>query len=100
MSRSIGGRSGELVEGDVAAGWGSGFEQGFDAANGFGRQQDVAANVADLGGNVVDHNHLTLVFDRMDDCPNFIGAGASLNGTFHGWLFLSRGVIHLGGRGS
>jgi hypothetical protein len=36
MSRSIGGRSGELIERHVTAGWGSGFEQGFDAAHGFG----------------------------------------------------------------
>jgi len=71
-----------------------------DATHGFGCEQDIAASAADLGGNVVDHHHLTPVFDRMDDCPSFIGTGASLNGTFHGWLFLSRGVTHFGGRGS
>jgi len=51
--------SGEVIERHVAAGWGSGFEQGFDAAHGFGCEQDVAANIADLCGNVVDHHHLT-----------------------------------------
>ncbi len=94
----IGGDSGELVERHVAAGWRSGFEQTFDAAHGFRREQNVATNIADLCGNVVDHDHLTPVFDGVDDCPGFIDAGASGNGAFHGWLFLSRGVNHFGGR--
>jgi len=80
----VGGGSGELAAMHVAAGWGSGFEQGFDAAHGFGREQDIAANVADLCGNVVDHHHLTLVFDGVDDRPGLIGSGSSRNGAFHG----------------
>jgi hypothetical protein len=41
--------SGEVEKCDVAAGWGSDFEQGFDAAHAFACRQDIAANVADLG---------------------------------------------------
>ena len=92
--------SGELIKRHVAAGWGSGFEQGFDAAHGFGREQNIAANVADLCGNVVDHHYLTPVFDGVDDRLGLIHAGASRNGAFHGWLLLSRGVNHFGNRGS
>ena len=69
--------SGEFVEGHVAAGWGSCFKQGFDAAHGFGCEEHVAANVADLGGNMVDHHHLAPVFDGVDDRPRLIDAGAS-----------------------
>ena len=76
----VGGGSGELVETHVAAGWGSGFEQGFDAAHGFGCEQDVTAKVADLCGNVVDHHHLAPVFDGVDDRPGLIGSGTSRNG--------------------
>jgi hypothetical protein len=63
----VGGDSGELIERHVAAGWRSGFEQGFDAAHGFGWEQEVAATVANLCGNVVDHHHLTPVFDGVED---------------------------------
>jgi hypothetical protein len=51
----------------------------FNVAHGFGCEQDTAANVADLCGNVVDHHHLTLVFDGVHDCPGLIGSGASRN---------------------
>src|SRR5208337_2394929 len=63
----VGKSSCELIERQVAAGWGRGFEQGFDAAHGFGGEQDIAANEAHLGGNVVDYHHLNLVFDGVDD---------------------------------
>jgi hypothetical protein len=33
---------------------------------------------------VVDHHHLTLVFDGVDDRPGLIGSGSSRNGAFHG----------------
>jgi hypothetical protein len=88
------------MERDTSAGWGSGFEQGFDAAHGLRREQDIAANVAEFCGNMVDHDYLTPLFDGVDDGPGLIDAGASRNGAFHGWLLLSRGVNHFGGRGS
>ena len=65
-----------------------------------GRKQDVTANIADLGRNVVDDDHLTLLLDCMDDRPRFVFARASLNRALHGWLLLSRGVIHFGDLGS
>jgi hypothetical protein len=81
-------------------GWvGSGFEQIFDAAHGFGFEQDIVANVADLGGNVAEHHHLTPVFDSIHDGPGLIGSGASRNSAFHGWLLLFRGAKHFGDRG-
>ena len=75
-----GGGSCELIERHVAAGWGSGFKQGIDAAHGFGYEQAIAANVADLCGNVVDHDYLTPLFDGVDDRPGLIDAGASRSG--------------------
>lgn len=93
-------QSGELVQRDGAKGWGSGSEKGFNPAYGFGRQQNVPANVAYLGGNVIDHDDLAAVFHGMDDRSRFIRAWASCNRAFQGWLLLSRGVRHFGGRGS
>ena len=77
-------RSGELVVRDAAEGWRSGGEQGFNPGHGFGSTQNVATNVADLGGNVIDHDQLAPPPDGVDDCPCFIRAGASHNRTFQG----------------
>jgi hypothetical protein len=72
-------RSGELVERDGAKGRGSGGEKGLNPAYGFGRQQNVPANVAYVGGNVIDHDDLAPVFHGMDDRSRFIRAWASCN---------------------
>lgn len=93
-------RSGELVQWNGAKGCGSGGEKGFNPAYGFGRQQNVPANVAHLGGNVIDHDDLAPVFHGMDDRSRFVRAWASCNRAFQAWLLLSRGVRHFGGRGS
>jgi hypothetical protein len=61
---------------------------------------DVAANVADLGGNVVDHQYHTLMFDGVGDGRELIDAGASCGGASRGCVLLCRRVGRFCGRGS
>ncbi len=90
----------EFVQRNVSAWRGSTLKQGFNATDGFGGQENIAAHAADLGGNVIDYDYLSVEFDRVDDSPGFIFAGASLNHALHGRLLLFRDVTHLGGPGS
>ena len=76
------------------------MKQGFNATDGFRGQENIAADATDLGGNVIDYDYVTAVFDRVDHRPGFIFAGAPLNRTLHGRLLLFRDVTHLGGPGS
>ena len=60
------------------------MKQGFDSANGFGREEDVAANTAHLRRNVVNDDYLAPVPDRVDHGASFALARASLDRTLHG----------------
>lgn len=73
------GLSGKLVKGNGAPRWGYRGEKGLKAAHGFWRQEDVAASVADLGGDVINHDNLITVLDGMNDSASFIHPGASYN---------------------
>jgi hypothetical protein len=64
------------------------LKQGFDAVNRPWGQQNVAADGADLGGNVVDDDHLSVVLDSMHHQPRFIFAGTALNGALHAGFLL------------
>jgi hypothetical protein len=72
----------------------------FNATDGGGREEDIAADAADLGRSVVDYDHLTMVFDGVNDPPGFVFPRASLNGALPGALLRFRGVTHLGALGS
>ena len=76
------------------------FKQGFHSADGFWRQENIAANVAHLRRNVVNDDYLAPAPDRVDNDARFVLARASPDRTLHGWLVLFRGVTHLGGLGS
>jgi len=74
-------------------------KQGLYAADGFGREQHVAANAAHFCRNVVDDDNFAPALDGVDDKARFVFPRASLNRALHGWLLIW-GVAHLGGLGS
>ena len=74
----------ELVEGDISVGRGCGLKQGFNAADGFRREEHIAANATDLRRNVIDDDDLAATLDRVDNRPRFVFARASLNRAPHG----------------
>ena len=64
-------------------GWG-GLEQGLNAANGLGGEEDIAANAANLCRHMVNDDHFTTESDLMDHRARFVPARASLNRALHG----------------
>src|SRR5437867_3104062 len=76
------------------------LEQFLDVANGFGGEEDIAAVGADFSGNVIDHNHASLVTYSVHHFLELVFAGASFERAFHGVLRLFVGLSHLGRRGS
>jgi len=76
------------------------LKQSFNAADGFGREQDIATNAAHLRRNVIDDDDLAPPLDGVNDRAPFVLARASLNRAVHGRLLLFWAVTHLGGLGS
>ncbi len=92
--------SGEFVERDFAGGVTVRLEQGFNSADGFGRELDVAAHITNFSRHVVDDDDLAARLHGVNDRARFLFARTPLNRALHGLLLLSRGVTHLGGFGS
>ena len=59
------------------------MKQSFDSANGFGSEEDIAANTAHLRRNVVNDDHLAPVHDRVDHGASFVLARASPDRALH-----------------
>jgi hypothetical protein len=77
------GQSGVFVEGHSAGRLGVSFQQGFDAPDGFGHQQDIATHRADLSRDVVNDDYLSTVTHSVHDIALFILARTALDSAFH-----------------
>ena len=80
-------------------GLGEGGEQSLNAEDRLRLEQYVAAQVAHVGGDVVDDDDVPAVANGMVNQPLLVGPRASRNGAFHGRLLRSVGVTHLGAFG-
>jgi hypothetical protein len=92
--------SSKFVQRNRLGGSGHRRQKFFNVPDRLGRQQDVAANRADLRRNVVEHHHVAAALYSMNDRPFLIMPRTTLDCAFH--LFVPRilGVVHFGGFGS
>ena len=72
------------------------LEQGLYSAYRFRSQQHVAAYGTNVGGNVIDDDHLTTVPYGVHDAPGFMFSRTSINAAFHVDCLRCVGVIYLG----
>jgi len=89
----------ELEQGYGPGGRWEAGQEAFDVADGLRGEEDIGAEGADFGGDVVDDDDAAGSANGVDDGLGLILARAALNGTFHhGWLRCV-GESHFGGFG-
>jgi hypothetical protein len=59
-------------------------------------QEDIAANRARLSGEVIDHDHVAFVPNRVEDGLCFVSPAASVDGTDHPGVLLCSGFDRSG----
>ena len=91
----------QFINGRCAVGLSEILQHGLNGFRRFKGQENISAYGADFCRNLIEDDHLPVVFHNMGDAPFFIFSGAGMNRTWlHSRLPLSKGVSHFGGFGS
>ncbi len=76
----------ELIEGHGARWHGRAPTQNFNAADRIRRKKDIAADIADIGRDVINDQDTDALAHRMYNFPMLICPGAIVNAAIHGTL--------------
>ena len=93
-------RSGVFVNRGSPRRFSDDLKQLFEMGDGLGVQEHVAADVADLRGNLVNDDDPPAMADGVQNPTIFIVPGTTLDRTFHGRRPRFFGVDHFGGVGT
>ena len=76
------------------------LEQRFDMPDSLRGKQGVGTHVANFRRNIIEDQHVTVMFDRVHNGPLCVFARTTLDTAFHLCAPRSKGVGHFGGCGS